>query len=1751
MMKTRFIFLVFALIFCYVSICTGQRVRVQSTNTASPDWIDIDTDCISTFPVTDFFDVSGVPSGYRLDQIGLFWLRRLNPLDLQVTLRSPSGTSITLTDTDLGSWPDMASISMPNDFAQFNMFINNCSSLSHTDPFAPSSCSTSDRVQAGTVDPLSAFDGEDMNGTWTIDFCGGTTSDVRYANLRMFFVSNSHYADAVTLDNASTCTASDGSITFTPRQGSNCGFSSTIYYSVDGGSLIAVNPLADPCGSSHPEITVGDLAPGSHLLQFAVEQGGAFVIFTASDYPFTIGSDDLSGANANVCPPDTTVALSSSSIALAVPEAGGCVSTISNIEYSITDPSGNMSGPFTVSGGFAPQETFDQVGDYTILWGYNTIDIGGTAAVTSCTQIISADPATTVSFTSPLCADPSLKEVITQCQTSADSRFIPLEVSGLPSSLSGEFGLLSVYIDATFFADLVTTSPFVDIRDPEGNRHRLFNPASFPQYDFMTQDFEIFIAACNSTALFGADDDIPFLTGNTVKPMGGNILNAVNLSGVNPNGTWELQVCGGTPDWELNCFRLDFGGTCARIEESDLQLGGTCTPTISLSLADIDIPFCEDQDGNGTPDYYLSVDGAPFALWGSSNDYVVETTAGTHDVEFGTVFVDAAGNPQGSCTQTFTVDVPAVNDTEAPALAGCPGDATQQVDSDNRAAFTIASPTATDNCGVSSLEVTVSFVDGAIDVASVAGTMTLDPTQSAAQTYMAEGTGRILLDYVVTDDAGNTSTCQAVLTAVNNDPCINDTEAPVLTNCPADETAEFVSGLQFAGWTAPTYSDNCAVVSATGTILVTLDDGTVIGPDPIPPFPSGGTGLVVAPQGPGVAVLTFVVTDDAGNSASCQTTFTATFSDPCTDDTEDPVLTNCPDDLTLGLGANGQESFNVTYPDATDNCAVTAGVVVFTYLDGATDENGMTSRTFGYTPGTFGFQVVGAGRIEIEFRVEDAAGNSASCTSLVTVIGNNDPCAMDTEAPVFASCPASETLILEPDGSQLFSIVDPSFSDNCPIASAEVTITLSGGTTFASGSTGGVFNIEPGMSFTYDVVGAGLASFDFVVTDVAGNTAQCIVTYTLLEPTGACENDTEAPVLTNCPGPQVVVLDNGEGRASFVTPDATDNCAIDRLQVVNVFSDGAVGSGGTSVQTFPSIPPGGTSTPLIVGAGTLTSTYTAYDPAGNESQSCVVVINAVLPGDDVLFTIAEACAVAGVNTTLPVTVTNFEGIEAFSFDLVVPDDSGLSFVGIENQNLDGLSVNVLGNGDLRVGWNDPAGNAVTLADNRRIFDIVITADTDFDTPSTVTGVDLDIFSAVNESGSINTATICVGQSVMPVGDIVSPLGRPHADVLVNLLAGPVVVGQATTDAAGAYDFGTSETSARVLPVKNDGLREGITIADVARIRRHFLQTRLLESEYQLMAADVNKDGKVNIRDVAINNQILLLKRSAFPGNTPWRFVPANLDISDNPLDVNIANDIRLDAAATDIDNLDFISVKTGDVDHSSLADGRKGNDRKSVQTIALIVPDTIVSPTEEVRLPVQITGDEAISLLSMTMVYDTNHVRLVGIESGLLPGFNAGNFTDLGGEVLIAWDHPQGDVVTGAGALMTLVFESVATTGKADIVLSDLNFQDIDFEAFEVTSVTGSIDFSPTSTGDIEGAISINASPNPFVDQATVEISIPTAQRVSVSIFDASGRLLTILTTPNEARQHSIRIDDLDAKGVLLLQVQGDDFTKVLRMIKI
>ena len=469
---------------------------------------------------------------------------------------------------------------------------------------------------------------------------------------------------------------------------------------------------------------------------------------------------------------------------------------------------------------------------------------------------------------------------------------------------------------------------------------------------------------------------------------------------------------------------------------------------------------------------------------------------------------DGSGNTN-SCIQNITVE-----DHELPTIT-CPVNLTVNTDDALCSAtnVTLGIPISNDNCNVDTVE------------------------NDAAEPFVLTTTNVI---WTVTDGNGNTSTCNQTVT-------VEDHEAPTII-CPVDLTTTTDTGVCYATGIDLGMSiadDNCNVIAVVN--------------DASEPYDLGST------------IVSWIVTDDAGNTTSCNQS--VTIIDP-----ESPTIT-CPSDLTV---TNDEDQCHATMvflgsSITDDNCGV------------ALIENDPEEP----------FNV---GSTTIIWVVTDESGNTSTCSQNVVV--------EDHEAPE-VTCPIGITVDTD---SGLCTATNVNlglgdFEDNCSISTIDDDLT------------------EP--------VPLGVTIVEWIVTDNAGNISTCTQLLTVI--------DTEPPIIS-CPDDLTVDTDidvcisTGVDIGISIT---SDNCTVDTVY-------------NNSIE------------PYLIGTNLII--WTVEDGSGNSNnctQNILVedVQNPIItcPSDLTVNVDTGLCSASGIDLGLAVTDDNC-GINSFENDSVEPYNEGMNIV---------------------------------------------------------------------------------------------------------------------------------------------------------------------------------------------------------------------------------------------------------------------------------------------------------------------------------------------------------------------------------------------------------------------------------------------------------------------------------------------------------
>lgn len=115
---------------------------------------------------------------------------------------------------------------------------------------------------------------------------------------------------------------------------------------------------------------------------------------------------------------------------------------------------------------------------------------------------------------------------------------------------------------------------------------------------------------------------------------------------------------------------------------------------------------------------------------------------------------------------------------------------------------------------------------------------------------------------------------------------------------------------------------------------------------------------------------------------------------------------------------------------------------------------------------------------------------------------------------------------------------------------------------------------------------------------------------------------------------------------------------------------------------------------------------------------------------------------------------------------------------------------------------------------------------------------------------------------------------------------------------------------------NQDPSEGVSTLDLVLIQKYILGLEAFTNPFQYIAADINKDGKINTTDIIVLRKVILGVYENFPDNESWRLIP-QISVSENLHPLKWSDEILILPGYENHENLDFIPVKIGDVSGAS------------------------------------------------------------------------------------------------------------------------------------------------------------------------------------------------------------------------------------------
>lgn len=605
-------------------------------------------------------------------------------------------------------------------------------------------------------------------------------------------------------------------------------------------------------------------------------------------------------------------------------------------------------------------------------------------------------------------------------------------------------------------------------------------------------------------------------------------------------------------------------------------------------------------------------------------------------------------------------------------------------------------------------------------------------------------------------------------------------------------------------------------------------------------------------------------------------------------------------------------------------------------------------------------------------------------------------------------------------------------------------------------------------------------------------------------------NNSSAPVIDVCNIPSVVdnyEADCGATLATF-NIEASDDCTAEAdLEITWEFSNGISGNGAEASGHFTN--------------GSYSLTFTVSDGCGNftSCENDFLVKDAKQPTPVCILGLATV--VMPSSGDVKIWATDFES--GSSYDNC-SDYPNLQFSFSSDVNQDSLIItcaDVTANGifPVEIWVTDEAGNQ--------------------DFCST-------LISVQDPNG-----TCGLPNALSIFGEIATENQETVEDVTVQLSGTglPSVV----TEMGGNYIFTPLEPGGNysIIPAKDMNYLNGVTTYDLVLISKHILGLELLDSPYQLIAADANHSESITTLDIVKLRALILHIDDVLENNTSWRFVKSDF-VFDNP-----ANPFQTSFPETAaFENLtasaqaDFVGIKIGDVNGSASPNNLLGSDTRTYGgTLVFNLENKKVKAGETFSIDFKAKDFAAIGYQFGLAFKD---LVFLDVESTLenLNDTNFGFSKIDDGILTTSWNNSRAVKVADESVLFSLKFSATANVQLSEALTLTNRYTTA--EAYSSKSELLDVKLNYTGgTVNASAFVLYQNTPNPFKNETAIGFNLPESSSVSLKIFDATGRVLKLIEGDFAKGYHEVNIknNELSETGILYYQIETNNNTATKKMI--
>lgn len=412
-----------------------------------------------------------------------------------------------------------------------------------------------------------------------------------------------------------------------------------------------------------------------------------------------------------------------------------------------------------------------------------------------------------------------------------------------------------------------------------------------------------------------------------------------------------------------------------------------------------------------------------------------------------------------------------------------------------------------------------------------------------------------------------------------------------------------------------------------------------------------------------------------------------------------------------------------------------------------------------------------------------------------------------------------------------------------------------------------------------------------------------------------------------------------------------------------------------------------------------------------------------------------------------------------------------------------------------------------------------------------------------------------GGTQIIAGAIISEMGTAMEGVNIAISGNGPTATPLTTDSEGQFHFEDLQAGYdyTVQPNYTGNWTTGVTTFDLVLIKRHVLNIERLDSPYKIIAADANKSNAVTTSDIVTLRRMILGIDTEFPnGNTSYRFVDASYSFPnlEDPFASGFPEVYNINNLSTNMMNVDFKVIKVGDVNNSN-GFGTESGEERNANSLSLEMNDMDLVAGQTYSVAVRANDFEDVFGYQFALEFDADNLEFIELnpnEANDLTEQNFGLAKINRGIIAVSWDKTE-NTLYNTNTLFNITFKAKKNTTISNVI--QLNNEMLKSEAYK--GANDDIYDLELNFGSQEVAFELYQNqPNPFSEVTNISFNLPSAGAATLTLFDLDGKVLKTLKGNYAQGVNTIEIrrDEMNAnKGVIIYQLETAEFTATRKMI--